>query len=313
MDELDNNLFEIYGEPEADEIYMVVGWRQWADAGAMSSGFPKYLIKRTEAEKIGELNNGDFYLFQIPGTHHLVRPTIKLEDGYRQSLERYRNELHYSGDEEKGLVIFLGDEPHLNVDRYADAFFGAAKALGVRRIIGLAGVYGAVPYDRDRQVSCIYSLPEMKEELTQYAVNFSDYEGGASIGSYLVDRAEREGVEFLVFYAFVPAYDFSQSAATMPQGIRVENDFKAWLDVLQRINHMLGLSIDQSDLQELSVELRTQMDAKIEEIEAQMPELNVGEFLAGLDTEFNELSFVPLDDVWERELGDLFDDMEGEE
>jgi predicted ATP-grasp superfamily ATP-dependent carboligase len=311
MDELENDLFEIYRKPDAEEIHMVVGWRQWADAGAMSSGFPKYLIKRTEAEKIGELNNDDFYLFQIPGTHHLVRPSIKLEDGYRQSLERRHNELYYSGDEEKGVVIFLGDEPHLNVDRYADAFFGAARALGVRRIIGVAGVYGAVPYDRDRQLSCIYSLPAMRDELAQYAVNFSDYEGGASIGSYLVDRAEEEGIEFLVFYAFVPAYDFSRSS-TLPQGIRIENDFKAWHDVLHRINHMLGLSIDQSDLQELSLELRTEMDAKIEEMEAEMPELNVREFLAGLDTDFNELSFVPLDDVWERELGDLFGD-EGEE
>ena len=30
--------------PVAKEIFMIVGWHQWADAGAISSGLPVYLI-----------------------------------------------------------------------------------------------------------------------------------------------------------------------------------------------------------------------------------------------------------------------------
>ena len=92
------------------------------------------------------------------------------------------------GDEEKGLLIFLGDEPHLRVDHYATAFFEAARELDVKRITAVGGVYGSMPYDKDREVSCIYSLQRMKAELTNYAVKFSNYEGGATIGSYLVDH-----------------------------------------------------------------------------------------------------------------------------
>ena len=43
-----------------------------------------------------------------------------------------------------------------------------------------------------------------------------------------------------------------------------------------------------------------------------MPQLKIKEYVAGLTEEFEEMSFMPLDDVWERELGDLFDDMEEE-
>lgn len=304
-----NDLVELWEKPVADEIHMIVGWHQWADAGAVSSGLPQYLIDQTGARKIGEIKPDGFYLFQIPGTHHFLRPEIKLDEGYRKELSSRKNEFFYSGDDRKGLVIFLGEEPHLNVERYAEAFFYAVEELGVRRVAAVGGVYGAMPYDRDREVSCVYSLPEMKDELAEYAVKFSDYEGGATIGTYFVDRAEQSGVEFLVFYAFVPAYDLSE-LSTHLQGMRIENDFKAWYDLTRRLNHMFDLGIGLSDLGRRSDELTSSMDYKIDELERAMPQLKVREYVDGLSRDFVEMPFMPLGEVWERELGDLFEDME---
>jgi proteasome assembly chaperone (PAC2) family protein len=298
---------ELWQQPVAEEIVMIAGWRQWADAGSISSGLPQYLIDHTNARKIGQIKPDEFYLFQVPGTHHLLRPVVKFKDGHRQSLEAKKNELFYVGDEEKGLVLFLGDEPHMNVEQYAEAFFAAVASLKVSRVAMLGGVYGAMPYDKDRDVSGVYSLPQMKDELASYAVRFSDYEGGATIGSYLLGRAQAEGVESFAMYAFVPAYDFAQPSL-LPQGMRIENDFKAWHELMRRLNHMFKLGLDLSDLERQSKELVTLMDAKIDELDRKMPQLNAREYIEELDTEFTELSFVPLDDVWERELGDLFRD-----
>ena len=50
------------------------------------------------------------------------------------------------------------------------------------------------------------------------------------------------------------------------------------------------------------------MEAKIEELAQEIPQLNVKEYLEKVGEEFIELTFMPLDDVWERELGNLFDD-----
>lgn len=307
-----NELFEIWEKPQAQKISMFVGWRQWADAGSISSGLPEYLIEKTGARKIGEIYTDGYYLFQIPGTHHLVRPLIKLQDGYRREFEEKRNELFYAGDEEQGVVIFLGDEPHMNVERYGRAFFGAAKALGVSRIAGFAGVYGAVPYDRDRQIHCIYSLPEMRAELDNYALGFSDYEGGSSIDSYLVHRAEAEAMPFVAFFGFVPAYDFSQSAAN-PQGLRLEHDFKAWYDIMRRVNHLFGINIDLAQLQRQGEELTEAMAAEVADFDEKMPQLNIRAYLEQLETGFTELSFFPLADAWEDGLRDLFADDEGVE
>ncbi len=304
-----DNLVELWEKPLAEEIYMIVGWRQWADAGSISSGLPQYLIEQTGARRIGTIKSDGFYLFQVPGTHHLFRPEIKLDEGYRQELRIRKNEFFYSGDDKKGLVIFLGEEPHLNVEQYAAAFFHAAKELGVRRVAALGGVYGAMPYDKDRQISCVYSLPEMKDELAKYAVRFSNYEGGTTIGTYLVDRAEQSEVEFLVFYAFVPAYDFSQFSAHH-QGIRIDNDFKAWYDLTIRLNHMFDLAIPLSDLERKSDELTSSVDAKVAQLERTMPQLKVRKYMETLAEDFIEMPFMPLGEVWERELEDLFKDME---
>ncbi|MFL7839192.1 MAG: PAC2 family protein [Candidatus Promineifilaceae bacterium] len=293
--------------PHAKNMRMITGWRQWADAGSVSSALPEYLVELVGARKIGEMSNDGFYIFQIPGTHHLMRPVIKLEEGYRRSLEENRNEFYFAGDEENGLVIFIGDEPHMGVDAYARNFFSAAKVLGVSQIAGLAGVYGPVPYNLDRQISCIYSLPSLKAQLEDYAVDFSDYEGGASIGSILASKAEAESMPYIVFYAFTPAYDFSEEDMTT-QGIRLENDYKAWLDIMRRLNHLLDLNLDLSDLEERSRELIDVIDSRIIELEEEMPHLGIREYLQSIEEQFTETPFFMLDDVWEDEFRNLFGD-----
>ncbi|MBN1991243.1 MAG: PAC2 family protein [Anaerolineae bacterium] len=138
------DLIELWEKPKAQEKYMIVGWHQWADAGSISSGLPQYLIEQMGARKIGQLNAEGSYLFQIPGTHHFLRPEIKLKEGYRQSLQVHKNEFFYTGDDKKGLVIFLGDEPHLHADQYAESFFDVVEALHVKRVAAVGG--GVWPY-----------------------------------------------------------------------------------------------------------------------------------------------------------------------
>ncbi|MBN1934529.1 MAG: PAC2 family protein [Anaerolineae bacterium] len=300
-----DELVELWETPTSQEIVMIAGWHQWADAGSISSGLPDYVIDKMKARKIGEIDPDGFYVFQVPGGHHLFRPRVKFEEGYRLLMEQEANEFFWAGDRNKGVIIFLGQEPHLNVRRYAEAFLDAVEALRAKRVIILGGVYGALPYDKDRDVSCIYSLPEMKEELERYAVRFSNYEGGATIGSYIVDRAEMRGVEVAALNGFVPAYDFAAISSVIP-GIRIENDFKAWYDLMNRINFMFHLDFDLTELEQHCQELLASMEAQIEELENQAPQLKVREYLDELTQDFVENPFVPLDDVWREGLEDIF-------
>ncbi len=302
-----SDLIELWERPTAAE-YMIAGWRQWADAGAVSSALPQYLIDQTSARKIGQIGANGFYLFQIPGTHHLLRPVVKLHEGHRQALQENRNEFFYAGDDETGFVIFLGEEPHQSEQEYARAFFDAVEQLGVGRVASVAGVYGAMPYDKNRDISSVYSLPEMKDELAKYAVRFSNYEGGATISMFLAHEAGLRGIEFFRFCVFVPSYDFSQGS-TLVERMAIEEDYKAWYDLMIRLNHMFRLSVDLSDLEERCQKLISDWDTQIGELESKMPQLGVKAYMDRVNQDFTEVSFVPLSDVWEEELGRLLDDL----
>jgi hypothetical protein len=300
---------ELWEKPQSKEIYMLAGWRQWADAGSVSSGLPEYLAQQSAAKPIGQIHPDGFYLFQIPGTHHLLRPIVRFDQGYPKSLQSFRNEFLYSGNEDRGLVFFMGDEPHLDVERYVAAILEAAVQLNVKRIIGFGGVYGEVPYDKERMVSCTYSLPRLKEQVKALAVSLSDYQGGASIDSFICRRSAEKKIEHVSFYAFVPLYDFS-SSTEMANSIRIENDYMAWLGVMQRVNYMLKLGMDFTDLEEKSRRLVHTLDTEIEELIKSAPQLGVREYFEKMHDEFTETPFVPPDDFWEEKLRGLFDDFE---
>jgi predicted ATP-grasp superfamily ATP-dependent carboligase len=278
---------ELWERPHAQEMVMIAGWEQWADAGSISSALPYYIIEQTEARKIGEIGRDGYYLFQIPGTHHLLRPVVKLDEGLVRSMSAPKNEFYYADRGNVGLLIFAGDEPHMNEDAYMDAILDAAEQLNVRRIISLGGVYGSMPY----------------------AVRFSNYEGGTTISTFLVHKAGQRGMEALAFHGFVPAYDFGQSSYAA-QGLRIENDYKAWYDLVRRMNHMLGIGVDVSHLREQADELVSTMENQIDEMMRETPQLNVRAYLAEIGKEFTERPFMPLDDVWAEGLGDIFGDLE---
>ncbi len=299
-------LVRLWEIPETTENYMIAGFEQWADAGEISSGLPAYLIELTAAERIGKIRPDGFYIFQVPGTHHLLRPQVKIVDGHRERMSTHENNLFYANVNGKGLLIFMGEEPHQNEERYSEAFLDMVEATNVKRVIVTGGVYGAVPYDRDRDISCVYSLPRMKKELDQYAVRYSNYEGGTTIGHYLAHQAEFRGIELIEFDGFAPAYEFGQMGLTV-QAMRVEEDWKAWLDVLKRVDYMLGLGLDLSELEKRSANLITAWQRKVIELEEKHPELGIKAYLDAIEKDFEEHPFIPLDSAWDV-LGDILED-----
>ena len=93
-----------------------------------------------------------------------------------------------------------------------------------------------------------------------------------------------------------------------PGGFSIDPDFKSWYDVMRRLNHMFELNADLSDLVNRSDQLIANIDNEVEEFDRRNPQLNVRKRLEQLAKDFQENSFMPLDDVWARELGDLFGD-----
>jgi proteasome assembly chaperone (PAC2) family protein len=301
--------FELSEFPQVDEMYMIAGWRQWADAGSVSSALPQYLVTLAGARQIGEMHPDGYYLFQIPGTHDLVRPVIKFDQGYAESLGTQANRFYFTENSRRGVVIFTGDEPHMDGERYVRTLLEAARRLGVKRIIGLGGVYGELPYDKERMVTASYSLLSMRAEMDDLAVSLTDYHGGASIGSYLCKRAGEIGLEYVGLYAFVPLYDM-RGVGQGNSTVRIENDYLAWLGLMRRINYLLKTNFNLDDLTHRSRRLLFTIEKKVDELDRQSPDVGVREYFRKLSADFTEVPFIPLDDIWEKNLRDILDKFE---
>jgi proteasome assembly chaperone (PAC2) family protein len=106
-------------------------------------------------------------------------------------------------------------------------------------------------------------------------------------------------------------YDFS-NITQIGGTIRIENDYKAWLAVMKRLNFMLKLDFDFTDLEKKSQELMQILDAKIDELDKSAPQLGIRDYIRKLSEDFNEMPFEPLDDIWEDEIRRLMDKFEEE-
>ncbi len=235
-----------------DVQYMIAGWRrQWSDGGEISGGLPRYLIDKFGARRIGELGNEVSrmcYPFQVPGTHDIYRPRVSYKDGLPISEMHRRNYFYDAGN---GLIIYLGEEPWFRIDIYGQAFIQAIQELGIRQTVVVEGYNGAAPPDLERNVSCVYSQPSMKENLEKYGLRFSNYgsrgRSGPTIGMALITMANQQHADMEIFRlgAMAPMYPFN-SANNQPVGIA--RDHRAYYDIMRRLKVMFNLEIDLADL-----------------------------------------------------------------
>ncbi len=265
---MDNQLVVLKEKPVAQ--YMIAGWRrQWSDGGSISSGLPRYLINKLNAKEIGQLGEEvarQCYPFQVPGTHDVYRPRVAYQDGLPTQDMHRRNYFYDAGN---GLIVFLGEEPWFRIDIYAQAFFQAVRELGIQQTVAVEGYNGAAPPDLERNVSCIYSQPRMKEELEKYGLRFSNYgsqgRNGPTIGMALNSIAHDEHPDLDVFRlgAMAPMYPF-MSTNNDPVGIA--RDHRAYYAIMKRLKSMFKLDIDLAELLSLGEAESNQLQDTLERI-----------------------------------------------
>jgi proteasome assembly chaperone (PAC2) family protein len=283
---------------------MIAGWHQWADAGEVSSGLPRYLIERTRAARIGRIDASACYLFQMPGTHHLLRPKVTLRDGHTVDLDQPQNDYFLATAGGTDFILFLGTEPSRAEAQYTEAFLDSARLMGVRTVATVAGVHAAVPHWRDRRVSCVYSAADLRRRLAKLNVRFSGYRGGATISMVLAAHAARRNMALCRLCAYVPTYDIGTEELTFRR-MAMDRDYVAWHGLVRRLNRLLGLRIDLTDLADRGNALISAWDEQIEQLAKASPRLEVREYLDRVRDSFDEEARDDDSDLWTSALRDI--------
>ena len=246
-------LFTFTDQPAAS--YLIAGWRrQWSNGGRISSGLPRYLIEKNDARQIGQLTeyvNRMCYPYQVAGTHDAFRPAAAFHEGLPSSPMTRQNAFYEIGS---GLLVFLGEEPWYRLDIYAEALFTAITALGIQQTVAVEGVNGPAPPDLERRITCVYSQPEMRQQLERHSVQFSSYGSrgrqGPTIGMALVSVAHYQYPHIQIFRmgAMAPMYPFMTSNNNQ---LGITQDHRAYYDILRRLRSLFKIEMDLSELEQL--------------------------------------------------------------
>ncbi len=247
------DLFTFSDKPESS--YLLAGWRrQWSNGGRISSGLPRYLIEKNGGRQVGQFSeyvNRMCYPFQVAGTHDAFRPSAAFNEGLPSVAMSRQNSFYEIGS---GLIVFLGEEPWYRLDIYSEAFFSAIKELGIEQTVAVEGVNGPAPPDLERRITCVYSRPEMREQLERHGVQFSSYGSrgrqGPTIGMALVSVAHYQYPEVQMFRmgAMAPMYPFMTSNNNQ---LGITQDHRAYYDILRRLRSIFKIEMDLSELEQM--------------------------------------------------------------
>ncbi len=286
-----NQYLTIHERPRLRQPYLIAGFTGWLDGGEASTGTLKYLIRKLRAKKFAEINTTDFQVYQVPGIEPL-RPHIKFDEGVVAEYRFPTNEFFYWKNEKVAgkhdLILLLGTEPNLKWQEYLDAVLDLAQQFKVKRVYSVGGVMGGVPHTREPAVSCGVSDPVLKEELDKHAVRYSNYEGPSTFNGILLTACQKRGVEAVHMTGRSIYYpDFNIVIPYNPKVIHT---------ILMRLNKMLGIGLDLSDLKKAGQELEEklnfmaeqspQLRRHIEELERNYAELKYEEPIQGAPEDF---------------------------
>ena len=271
---------DIYKRPKFSNPRLLLGFSGWMDGGEVSTGSVKCFIDKLDARRFAEIEPTGFYIYSFPGSMEitaLFRPHTQIKNGIIESYEIPENTFFYS--EESNLILFLGKEPNLNWEDFSECMFSVCAEFGVEMIYFIGSVAGLVPHTREPRLLCSVSQTNLKETFQHYGVKFANYEGPASIVTYLMANCSKRDMKMVSLVAAIPAY----VQGSNPKCIEA---------VTRRLAGMLELEMEFSDLTTISEEF----EKKLHDVVQEQPELesNIHKLEEDYDNE-----------IFNNELGDL--------
>jgi len=270
----------VYKRPKLRNPRLLLGFSGWMDGGEVSTGTVKCLIDKLDAQRFAEIEPKGFYIYSFPGSMEitaLFRPHTKIQNGLIASYEIPSNEFFYS--EKDYLILFIGKEPNLYWEEFAECIFSVCAEFHIEMIYFIGSVAGLVPHTREPRLFCSVSDPKLKETFQHYGVKFTNYEGPASIVTYLTANCNKRDLGMVSLVATIPAY---------VQG----NNPKCIEAVTRRLVGMLGLQLELDDLTKVS----DAFEKKLGDVVLEQPELqsNIHKLEEDYDNE-----------IFNSEMGDL--------
>lgn len=250
-----SDLLHFLHRPSLHKATLVLAFDGWMDGGDVSTGTVQRLVDLLKAQPVAEIDPDSFYLYNFPGSMELAalfRPRIEIEDGLIKSIDMPA--ATFFCHEAANLLLFLGKEPNLRWQAFADCVLEVIRSFEVRRILFVGSFGGTVPHTREPRLHVTCSEAEMLAEMEQYALRRTAYEGPGSFASYLMTRVGEINARMATLAAEIPGY------LQGPNPVCIEA-------VTRRLAKILRLPLDLAPLRAASTEWELAVTTAIEKDE----------------------------------------------
>lgn len=224
---------------------MVCAFQGWNDAGDAASSAVSFLGSALGAERFARIDSEEFYDFQSN------RPCIKLSASERREIDWPGVEIFEASAPRapRDLVLVQGTEPSMRWRAFSAHIVDLAEALGVQMVVSLGALLGDVPHTRPVAMTGHASDPALLERL---GIQPSSYEGPTGIVGVLHTACADAGLPAASVWAAVPHY---VAAAANP---------KAALALLRRVEPLIGVSVDVSELESAAGDYERQVGLAVQ-------------------------------------------------
>jgi predicted ATP-grasp superfamily ATP-dependent carboligase len=219
---------------------MICAFQGWNDAGDSASSAVSFLASALEADRFARIDSQEFYDFQAN------RPSVRLTEGYYVEVMWPTVEVFeaFAPRATRDLVLVQGVEPSMRWRAFSAHLVDLAEALGVQVVVSLGALLGDVAHSRPVTMTGCASDPSLVSRL---GITPSTYEGPTGIVGVLHHTCAQAGLPSATIWAGVPHY---VAAAANP---------KAALALVRRVEGLVGVSVDVSELEVASADYERQV------------------------------------------------------
>ncbi len=229
---------------------MICAFSGWNDAGDAASAALTFIGESLGAERFARIDPEEFYDFQS------TRPQIRFTEGSAPS-GRLR-EIMWPGVEiyaarvpraPRDLILVQGPEPAMRWKAFCRHIIDLAEALGTQMVVTLGALLADVPHTRPVSITGLASDESLVDKL---ALAQSTYEGPTGIVGVLHTACSEAGLPAASLWSSVPHY---VAAAPNP---------KAALALVRKVEGLVAVSVDASELESASIEYERQVSRAVE-------------------------------------------------
>jgi predicted ATP-grasp superfamily ATP-dependent carboligase len=224
---------------------LVCAFKGWNDAADAASTALTFVGSTLGARRFAKIDPEEFYDFQA------ARPQVKLVDGETRQIVWPAVEIYEARVPRapRDLILLVGTEPSMRWRTFTKVVVELAEALGTQLVVTLGALLADVPHSRPVSVTGLASDPVL---ISRLGLTKSSYEGPTGIIGVLHASCQQDGLPSASLWAAVPHY-----VAATPNP-------KASLALVRKLEGLLGVVVDASELESAASEYERQVNAAVQ-------------------------------------------------